>query len=94
MPADEYYTGGETTRRKAPKRTWVYGILIVFVLWLLLANHTIVFTEDPALVFLSKTSWTFNSCVIVESSRASFALKHPILTTRLAADQGLWIFGR
>ena len=94
MLADDSYTGGETAKRKAPKRTRVYGILLIFVLWLLLANHTIVFTEDPALVFLSKTSWTFNSCVIVESSRASFALQHPILTTRLAADQGLWIFGR
>ena len=94
MRTDESYTGENTAKRKAPKRTWVYGILIVLVLWLVVANHVIVVTDDLAIVILKKTSWTFNSGIIGESSWATFTLHHPILMTRLAADQGLWILGR
>jgi len=93
MRNDESYTGEETAKRKAPTRTWVYGVLIVLLLWLLLANHVIVVTEDPAFVILKKTSWTFNSCVIGESSWATFTLHHPILMGRLAAGDGFWVFG-
>ena len=93
MRTDELYTGEETAKRKAPKRTWVYGVLIVFVLWLVVANHVIVVTEDPAFVILKKTSWTFNSGIIGESSWASFSLHHPILMTRLATGDGFWIIG-
>lgn len=93
MRTDEYYTGEETAKRKTPKRTWVYGILLIFVLWLFLANHVIVVTDDLAFVVLKKTSWTFNSAIIGESSWATFALHHPILMTRLAAGQGFWLFG-
>jgi len=64
---------------------------LAFVLWLLLANHIIVVPDDPALVILKKTSWTFNSCFIGESNWAAFSLHHPILMTRLAAGQGFWI---
>ena len=94
MRTDETYTGENTAKRKAPKRTWVYGILIVFVLWLVVANHVIVVTDDLAIVILKKTSWTFNSAIIGESSWATFTLHHPILMTRLAADQGFWILGK
>lgn len=93
MRTDDTYTGESTTKRKAPKRTWVYGILIIFVLWLMLANHVIVVTDGPAFVILQKTSWTFNSGVIGESSWGSFALHHPILMGRLVAGDGFWIFG-
>lgn len=93
MRNDDSYTGEETAKRKAPKRTWVYGVLIVFVLWLVVANHVIVVTEDPAFVILKKTSWTFNSGIIGESSWASFTLHHPILMTRLATGDGFWIIG-
>ena len=91
MKTDESYPGQETTGRGKSRRSWVYGILLILVLWLLLANHVIVVTEDPALVILKKTSWTFNSCVIGESSWATFTLHHPILMTRLAAGDGFWI---
>jgi hypothetical protein len=94
MRTDESYTGENTAKRKAPKRTWIYGILIILVLWLVVANHVIVVTDDLAIVILKKTSWTFNSGIIGESSWATFTLHHPILMSRLAADQGLWILGR
>ncbi len=93
MRNDDSYTGGETAKRKAPTRTWGYGILLIFVLWLVLANHVIVVTDDPAFVILKKTSWTFNSAIIGESSWATFALHHPILMTRLATGDGFWILG-
>ena len=94
MLATESYPSEDTAKRKAPKRTWVYGALIILVLWLVLANHVIVVTDDPALVILKKTSWTFNSGFIGESSWASFTLHHPILMSRLGAGQGFWVFGR
>jgi hypothetical protein len=94
MRTDESYTGENTAKRKAPKRTWIYGILIILVLWLVVANHVIVVTDDLAIVILKKTSWTFNSGIIGESSWATFTLHHPILMSRLAADQGFWILGR
>lgn len=94
MRTDESYTGESTAKRKAPKRTWIYGILLVLVLWLVVANHVIVVTDDLAIVILKKTSWTFNSGIIGESSWATFTLHHPILMSRLAADQGFWILGR
>jgi len=93
MRADESYYGEETEKRKAPKRTWIYGILIVLVLWLVLANHVIVVTDDLAVVILRKTSWTFNSGIIGESSWATFTLHHPILMSRLVAGDGFWILG-
>ena len=93
MRNDESYTGEETAKRKAPKRTWFYGVLIIFVLWLLLANHVIVVTEDPAFVILQKTSWNFDSSIIGESSWASFTLHHPLLMGRLTTGDGFWIFG-
>jgi len=93
MKTDEPYSSEGAAKRKQPKRTWVYGILIVFVLWLVFANHVIVVTDDPALVILKKTSWTFNSGIIGESNWASFTLHHPILMSRLGAGQGFWIFG-
>ena len=93
MRNDDTYTGEETTKRKAPKRTWVYGVLIIFVLWLLLANHVIVVTEGPAFVVLQKTSWNFDSSIIGESSWASFTLHHPILMSRLGTGQGFWVIG-
>ena len=93
MRKNGYYTGGDTAKRKAPKRTWVYSILLIFVLWLLLANHIIIVPDDPALVVLKKTSWNFDSSIIGESSWASFSLHHPILMSRLATGQGLWILG-
>ncbi len=74
-------------------RKGILGLLLIFVLWLLLANHVIVVPADPAVVILKKTSWTFNSCFIGESSWAAFAMHHPILMTRLAAGNGLWILG-
>lgn len=93
MRNDESYPSENTAKRKAPKRTWAYGVLVILVLWLVLANHVIVVTDDPALVILEKTSWTFNSAIIGESSWATFTLHHPILMTRLAAGDGFWIFG-
>lgn len=66
---------------------------LVFTVWLLLANHFIIVPDDPAFVVLKKTSWTFDSCVIGESSWGAFALHHPILMTRLAAGHGFWIVG-
>ena len=92
MRTDTYPNEG-TDKRKTPKRTWVYGVLLILVLWLFLANHVIVVTDDPALVILEKTSWTFNSAIIGESSWASFTLHHPILMSRLATGDGFWIFG-
>ena len=68
-------------------------LTLTFTLWLLLANHIIVVPDDPAFVILKKTSWTFDSCVIGESSWGAFTLHHPILMTRLAAGHGLWIIG-
>ena len=94
MRTNESYTGGNTAKRKAPKRTWGYGILLVLVLWLVVANHVIVVTDDLAIVILKKTSWTFDGGIIGESSWATFTLHHPILMTRLAADQGFWILGK
>lgn len=93
MRTDDLYTGEDSAKRKAPNRTWVYGILLIFVLWLVLANHVIVVTDDPALVILKKTSWTFNSAIIGENSWASFTSHHPILMTRLVAGDGFWILG-
>lgn len=93
MKTDGYYTGEETAKRKTPRRTWVYGILLIFVLWLFVANHVIIVTDDPALVILEKTSWTFNSGFIGESSWTSFTLHHPILMGRLVSGDGLWILG-
>jgi hypothetical protein len=94
MRNDESYPSEDTASRKTPKRAWVYGVLLVFVLWLMLANHVIVVTDDPALVILEKTSWTFNSAIIGESSWATFTFHHPILMSRLGAGQGFWVFGR
>ena len=93
MRTDESYPSEDTAKRKTPKRTWVYGILLIFVLWLFLANHVIVVTDDLSLVILEKTSWTLNSGFIGESSWATFSLHHPILMTRLASGDGLWILG-
>ena len=92
MRIDESDSSQETAGRKTLGRTWV-AILLIFVLWLLLANHVIVVTEDPAFVILKKTSWTFNSCVIGESSWATFTLHHPILMGRLVSGDGFWILG-
>jgi len=66
---------------------------LVFVLWLLLANHLIFVPRDPAFVVLKKTQWTFDSSIIGESSWAAFSLHHPILMGRLATGQGLWLIG-
>ena len=93
MYNDDPYDTGRPRRTRRGGINWLTA-LVIFIVWLLLANHTIVFTDDPALVFLSKSSWTFNSAVIVERNRATFSLQHPILASRLAGDQGLWIFGR
>ena len=93
MRTNEPYSSEDSAKRKAPKRTWVYGVLLIFVLWLVVANHVIVVTDDLAIVILKKTSWTFNSGIIGESSWATFTLHHPILMTRLATGDGFWIFG-
>lgn len=93
MLATESYPNEDTSKRKTPKRTWVYGILLIFVLWLFLANHVIVVTDGLSLVILEKTSWTFDSGFIGESSWASFTLHHPILMSRLGTGQGFWILG-
>jgi hypothetical protein len=94
MLATESYPNEGADKRKAPKRTWVYGVLLIFILWLVLANHVIIVTEDISLVILPKTSWTLDGGFIGEGSWASFTLHHPILMSRLAADQGLWILGK
>ena len=83
---------GELQRGRGARRL-LLACLIVFIIWLLLANHIIVVTEEPAFVILNKTSWTFNSCIIGEKLWVSFALHHPILTSRLALGEGLWILG-
>jgi hypothetical protein len=93
MRYDEPVPGSETTKRQRPRRTWLYGILLLFVLWLLIANHIILVPDDPALVILNKTSWNFDSSVIGESSWTAFTLHHPILMTRLATGEGFWIIG-
>jgi len=74
-------------------RRLVLVLCLTFVLWLLLANHLIVVPGDSAVVILKKTSWTFDSCFIGESSWAAFSLHHPILMSRLATGQGVWIAG-
>ena len=89
IPSEE---GGKPRRRRGAQRL-LLALLIVFVVWLLLANHIIIVTEEPAFVILKKTSWTFNSCVIGERLWMSFALHHPILTSRLALGEGFWILG-
>lgn len=94
MTYDDSTSGHGTTKRNKPKRTWFYGILLLFVLWLLIANHIILVPGDPALVILNKTSWNFDSSVIGESSWTAFTLHHPILMSRLGAGQGFWILGR
>ena len=81
------------SRRGSRLSRWLLGILLLMA-WLFAANHTIVITGDPALVFLSKTSWSFNAGVIIEESWADFAVSHPILSTRILADQGWWVLGR
>jgi len=68
-------------------------IVVCFALWLLLANHLILVPDAPAFVVLKKTSWTFDSCSIGESSWAAFSLHHPILMSRLATGQGAWLIG-
>ena len=93
MLATESYPNEGSAKRKTPKRTWVYSILLIFVLWLVLANHVIVVTDDFSLVILQKTSWTLDGGFIGESSWSAFTLHHPILMTRLAAGQGIWLFG-
>ncbi len=93
MKTDEYDTSQDTARRKAPKRTWVYGILLIFVLWLVLANHVIIVKDDFSVVVLQKTSWTLDGGFIGESNWAAFTLHHPILLSRLTAGQGFWVIG-
>ena len=94
MLATESYPKEDTNKRKAPKRTWVYGILIVFVLWLVVANHVIVVIDDLSFVILQKTSWTLDGGFIGEGSWSAFTLHHPILMSRLTAGQGFWILGK
>ena len=67
-------------------------IVVALVLWGLLAYHWVII-GDTGFVVLKKTSWTFDRCVIIEQTMAMFALHHPLLTTRLALGQGLWVFG-
>jgi len=93
MIHDDPYDPGRPVRPRRSGISWLATIAIL-IIWLLLANHTVVVTDNPALVFLSKASWTFNSAVIVQKNWAAFSIHHPILASRLAADQGLWIFGR
>ena len=61
--------------------------------WLLLSQHLVVVTGDPALVVLRKTTWTFDGCLIGVGSWANFTLHHPILASRIAMGQGVWILG-
>ena len=68
-------------------------VFLTFIAWLLLANHLIVVTGAPAVIVLKKTSWTFDGSVIGVGSWASFTLHHPILTSRIALGQGLWLLG-
>jgi len=93
MTHDESTSDHGTTKQSKSRRTWLYGILLLFVVWLLIANHIILVPDDPALVILNKTSWNFDSSVIGESSWATFTLHHPILMTRLASGDGIWIIG-
>ena len=93
MNHDESYAHqGSSWLRRFIRRV-ILTLSLVFVLWLLLANHIIVVPDDPAFVLLKKTSWTFDSSIIGESSWAAFSLHHPILMTRLASGQGFWIIG-
>ena len=78
---------------KAIRRT-VLILTLVAAAWLLLSQHLIVVTGDPALVVLRKTSWTFDGCLIGVGSWANFTLHHPILASRIAMGQGVWILGR
>jgi len=68
-------------------------LLILFALWLLLSHHTIVVTSNGSVGFLKKTSWTFDGCVIGESSWANFSLHHPLLMSRILLGDGFWVIG-
>jgi hypothetical protein len=93
MTHDDSTSGYGTTKQNKSRRAWLYSILLLFLVWLLIANHVILVPDDPALVILNKTSWNFDSSVIGESSWAAFTLHHPILMTRLATGEGFWIIG-
>lgn len=84
-------------RTRKPRRVLQRGILVVVLLagvWLLLSQHLVVVTGDPAFVVLKKTTWTFDGCLIGVGSWANFTLHHPILASRIAMGQGIWILGR
>ena len=75
-------------------RKVVLILTLVAASWLLLSQHLIVVTGDLAFIVLRKTSWTFDGCLIGVGSWANFTLHHPILASRIAMGQGVWILGR
>ena len=90
----EYAGDGRPNTRMSRGFRRAVGILfLAFLVWLLLANHVILVTEEPAFVVLSKSTWTFDACVIVENRWLEFSLRHPFLSSRLASGDGLWILG-
>ena len=96
--SSDMYAGEPRDRRRATRtspgfRRSVGILFLVFLVWLLLANHVIVVTGEPAFVVLGKSAWTFDDCVIIESQWLDFSLRHPILSSRLVSGDGLWILG-
>ena len=84
-------------RPRKPGRALRRGVLVLVLLagaWLLLSQHLVIVTGDPALVVLKKTTWTFDGCLIGVGSWTNFTLHHPILASRIAMGQGIWILGK
>ena len=95
MTHDGYNTSELGTKKRGkPGRSWFYGILLLFLAWLLIANHIIFVPDDSALVILNKSSWNLQRSVIGGRSWAEFALDYPDLMSRLLSGQGYLIFGR
>ena len=94
MPNDEqYYTGGSTDRRKTPKRTWVYSVLIILILWVTLAHHVIVVSEGPAVAILTKATWGFDNSYVLENTWENLRSDLPALAERLSTGEGFWLVG-
>jgi len=70
-------------------RLWVVA-LVVLAVWALLAYHVILI-QDTGTVFLKKTAWTFDNCVIIEKHWALFTFHHPMLASRLLLGDGTWL---
>ena len=90
---EQYYTGDTPDKRKTPKRTWVYTVLIILILWVTLAHHVIVVTEGPAVAILTKATWSFNNSYILENTWENLRSDLPVLSERLDTGEGFWLFG-